>query len=90
MRKSRFTDDQIIWLLKQVAAGAAVKEFGRKHVSDESLYKWRSRFGGALTANRTETGATSQQGVYELTPGTNKGVRAAHTYGMFTKRNSTN
>lgn len=37
MKKSRFTDEQIIGLLKQVEAGAAVKDLGRKHFSNTSL-----------------------------------------------------
>jgi putative transposase len=52
MKKSRFTDEQIIGFLKQVEAGAAVKELGRKHgFSDASFYKWRSRFGGMDVAD---------------------------------------
>jgi hypothetical protein len=44
MKKSRFTDEQIIGFLKQVEAGAAVKEFGRKHgFSDAPFFNWRSR-----------------------------------------------
>jgi putative transposase len=47
MKKSRFTDEQIIGFLKQVESGVAVKELGRKHgFSDATFYKWRSKFGG--------------------------------------------
>jgi putative transposase len=47
MKKSRFTDEQIIGFLKQVESGVAVKELGRKHgFSDATFYKWRGRFGG--------------------------------------------
>ena len=47
MKKSRFTDEQIIGFLKQIEAETSVKELGRKHkFSDASVYKWRSRFGG--------------------------------------------
>ncbi len=47
MKKSRFTDEQIIGFLKQVESGVAVKDLGRKHgFSDAAFYKWRSRFGG--------------------------------------------
>jgi putative transposase len=47
MKKSRFTDEQIIGFLKQAESGVAVKDLGRKHgFSDASFYKWRSKFGG--------------------------------------------
>ena len=47
MKKSRFTDEQIIGFLKQVESGVAVKDLGRKHgCSDAAFYKWRARFGG--------------------------------------------
>ena len=47
MKKSRFSDEQIIGFLKQAEAGAAPKDLGRKHgFSDATFYKWRSKFGG--------------------------------------------
>jgi putative transposase len=47
MRKSRFTDEQIIGFLKQAESGVAVKDLCRKHgFSDASFYKWRGRLGG--------------------------------------------
>jgi putative transposase len=47
MKKSRFTDEQIIGFLKQAESGVAVKDLCRKHgFSDASFYKWRSRLGG--------------------------------------------
>jgi putative transposase len=47
MRKSRFTDEQIIGALKEHAAGLSAAELCRKYgVSDATFYKWRSRFGG--------------------------------------------
>lgn len=47
MKKSRFSDEQIVGFLKQAEAGMAVKELCRKGgFSDATFYKWRARFGG--------------------------------------------
>ena len=47
MRKSRFSEEQIIGILKEHQAGLSAAELCRKHgISDATFYKWRSQFGG--------------------------------------------
>ncbi len=47
MRKGRFTEEQIIGILKEHQAGLSAAEVCRKHgISDATFYKWRSKFGG--------------------------------------------
>ncbi|QKK28011.1 IS3-like element ISRle4 family transposase [Rhizobium hidalgonense] len=47
MKRNRFTDEQIIGILKEHEAGTPVSELCRKHgVSDASIYKWKAKFGG--------------------------------------------
>jgi putative transposase len=47
MKTSRFTDSQIIAILKQAEGGAPVPELCREHgISNATFYKWRSKFGG--------------------------------------------
>lgn len=47
IKKSRFTDSQIIAVLKQAEAGTPVPELCREHgISSATFYKWRSKFGG--------------------------------------------
>jgi putative transposase len=47
MKTSRFSDSQIIAILKQAEAGSPVPELCREHgISNATFYKWRSKFGG--------------------------------------------
>jgi putative transposase len=47
MKRSRYTEEQIIGILKQHQAGLGAKELCRKHgISDATFYKWRSKYGG--------------------------------------------
>ncbi|SFD02015.1 transposase, partial [Devosia psychrophila] len=47
MKRSRFTEDQIIGILKEHEAGVPVADLCRKHgVSNASVYKWKAKYGG--------------------------------------------
>lgn len=47
MKRARFTEEQIIAVLKEHEAGAKTADLARKHgVSEATLYNWKARFGG--------------------------------------------
>ena len=47
MKRSRFSEEQIIGILKEHEAGMPVAELCRRHgVSDASIYKWKAKYGG--------------------------------------------
>jgi len=47
MKKSRFSDRQIVLILKQAESGVPVPEICREHgISIATFYKWRSKYGG--------------------------------------------
>lgn len=47
MERKRYTEEQIIGILKESDAGVSTKELCRKYgMSDASFYKWKAKFGG--------------------------------------------
>ena len=47
MKRTRFTEEQIIAILKEQETGVRVADLCRKHgVSNASIYKWKAKYGG--------------------------------------------
>ena len=52
MKKTRFTETQIIAILKEVEAGMLVKDVCRTHgISDATYYNWKSKYGGMAASD---------------------------------------
>ena len=62
MKKSRFTDAQIMGILRQAEGGMAVSELCREHaISSATFYKWRAKYGGMDASMMSEMKATQDE-----------------------------
>ena len=62
MRTSRFTDEQIIGVVKEYEAGATLAELCRRHgVSPATFYKWRAKYGGMAVSDAKRLRALEEE-----------------------------
>ena len=62
MKKTRYSDAQIMGILKQAESGVPVSELCREHgMSSASFYKWRAKFGGMDASMMSEMKALAEE-----------------------------
>jgi putative transposase len=62
MRTSRFTDEQIVGIVKEYEAGAKLAELCRQHgISPATFYKWRAKYGGMAVSDAKRLRALEEE-----------------------------
>ena len=61
-RGKRYTEDQIIKVLKEIEAGASIAAVARSHgITEQTIYRWRERFGGMTKSELAEFRALQEE-----------------------------
>ncbi len=67
MKKSRFTETQIISILNEADAGMPVKDMCLKHgISDATYYNWKSKYGGMTASDLKKKMKDMKQELFQL------------------------
>ena len=62
MKKQRFGEEQIIWVLKEAKAGAKTQDLCRKHgISEATFYNWKAKYGGLTVSEARRLKALEQE-----------------------------